>query len=84
MFKDIHRGEYTGHTISTFPIIFFISLLIIHSVFKYYLLSHRLLDSLMVECWLQVLEVYQRRYKNGTGSSLVWHSTLKMENTGSF
>ena len=27
---------------------------------------------------------YQRRYKNGTSSSLVWHSTLKKGNTGSF
>ena len=28
---------------------------------------------------------YQRRYKNGTSSSLVWYSTLKREiNTGSF
>ena len=27
---------------------------------------------------------YQRRYKNGTSSSLVWHSTLKKGNTCSF
>ena len=27
---------------------------------------------------------YQRRYKNGTSSSLVWHSTLKKGNSGSF
>ena len=38
----------------------------------------RLLDSLVVECWLRVREVpdsrtasYQRRYKNGTSSALV-------------
>ena len=50
-----------------------------------------LLDSLVVECWLRVREVldsrtasYQRRYKNGTSSSLVSHSTFKRENTGSF
>ena len=74
---------------------------------------HRLLDSLVVECWFRVREVpdsissqgppprqpsgrvlasgaggpgfnpqsrtasYQRRYKNGNSSSLVWYSTLK-------
>ena len=27
---------------------------------------------------------YQRRYKNGTSSSLVWNSALKKGNTGSF
>jgi len=27
---------------------------------------------------------YQRRYKNDTNSSLVWHSTLKKGNTGSY
>ena len=27
---------------------------------------------------------YQILYKDGTSSSLVWHSTLKKENTGSF
>ena len=46
---------------------------------------HRLLDSLLVECWLRVLDgfnpqsmtaSYQRRYKNGTSSSLVWHSAF--------
>ena len=49
-----------------------------------------LLDSLVVDSWLRVWKVpgsihrprtasYHRRYKNGTGSSLVWHSTLKRE-----
>ena len=52
------------------------------------LLTYRLLDSLVVECWLRVLggpgfnpptrtASYQRSNKNGTSSSLVWHSTLK-------
>ena len=59
------------------------------------LCNYRLLDSLVVECWLRVRKVpgfnqqlrtasYQRRYKNGTSSFLVWHSTFKRENTGSF
>ena len=50
--------------------------------------AYRLLDNLVVECWIRVREVpssipsqgprhTQRRYKNGTSSSLVWHSTFK-------
>ena len=52
--------------------------------------SDRLLDSLVVECWLRVREVTgsipsqgprhtKDVIKNGTSSSLVWHSTLKRE-----
>ena len=38
------------------------------------MMSYRLLDSLVVECWLRVQSrtvSYQRRYKNGTSSALV-------------
>ena len=60
-----------------------ITILVMHT-------SYRLLDSLVVECWLRVREVpgfnpqsrtasYQGRYKNDTSSSLVWHSTLKRQ-----
>ena len=53
--------------------------------------NHRLLDSLVVSRVLASsagcprfnpqsrTASYQRRYKNGTSSSLVWHSTLKRE-----
>ena len=47
---------------------------------------YRPLDSRMVECWHRVREVLgsipsqgPRHTKNGTSSSLIWHSTLKRE-----
>ena len=45
-------------------------------------LEDRLLDSLVVECWFNPQSrtaSYQRLNKNGTSSSLVWHSILKRE-----
>ena len=67
-------------------------------VFRNYeetLRQHRILDSLVVECWLRVREVPGSIPSQGPrhtkdvikmvpGSSLVKHSTLKKRNTGFF